>query len=256
MDWRCNIRLVTNLIIIVACVLAISVLLTLCLVPPLDAGIQFGSGRDRICVYQDIHYQGWEQCYSPGDEAVNLDKRNKAISSIRIYGRARLTVYEETNFRGPSVEFSSDVPDLGLRVINGSKPWSDHIQSLRVSSDPPSTGFRRDRDREREEEAPRDGICVYERAEYQGRSQCWGADNEVRDLARAGNWSDKISSIRVFGRTLAVFYRDIDFRGERLTVDHDVPDLAQVSTRGLENWNDQISSQQVEAERGRRRGRR
>ena len=103
---------------------------------------------------------------------------------------------------------------------------------------------------------PRDGICVYERADYQGRSECWNADDEVRDLARVGNWSDKISSIRVFGRTVAVFYRDIDLRGERLRVDHDIPDLAQVSMRGFGTWNDQISSLEVEAVRGRGRGRR
>jgi hypothetical protein len=237
-------------------VLAIVVFLGFCLVPGLDAASQSGRGRDRVCIYQDIQYQGWEQCYSPGDEVANLDKRNNAISSIRIYGRAQLTVYEDTDFRGHSVEFSSDVPDLGLRVIAGSKSWSDHIESLRVSPDSATTVSRRDRDRDRNEEAPGDGICVYERAEYQGRSECWNADNDVRDLTRAGNWSDKISSIRVFGRTQAVFYRDIDLRGEHLTVDHDIPDLAQVSMRGFGNWNDQISSLLVEAERGRRRARR
>ena len=237
-------------------VLVMGVVFSLWLVPRLDAAAQFGRGRDRICVYQDIHYQGWEQCYGPGDEVASLDRHNNAISSIRIYGPARITVYEDTNFRGHSVEFSSDVPDLGLRIISGSKSWSDRIKSLRVSPDSAATAFRRDRDRDRDEEVPRDGICVYERADYQGRSECWNADDEVRDLARVGNWSDKISSIRVFGRTVAVFYRDIDLRGERLMVDHDIPDLAQVSMRGFGTWNDQISSLEVEAVRGRGRGRR
>ena len=105
-------------------VLVMGVFFSLWLVPRLDAAAQFGRGRDRICVYQDIHYQGWEQCYGPGDEVASLDKHNNAISSIRIYGPARITVYEDTNFRGHSVEFSSDVPDLGLpkRAVSAREP--------------------------------------------------------------------------------------------------------------------------------------
>ena len=43
-------------------------------VTPRDAAAQFGRNdrdRDRVCFYQDIHYQGWEKCYFPGDELAD-----------------------------------------------------------------------------------------------------------------------------------------------------------------------------------------
>src|ERR1051326_5787458 len=114
--------------------LALGLLFSVGLAPHSDAASQFGrertNGRDRVCVYQDIQFHGWEQCYNAGDEVNNLGNHGKAISSIRIYGRARVTVFEDTGMRGNSTEFSSDVPDLGLRSVGGSHTWNDRIQSL------------------------------------------------------------------------------------------------------------------------------
>jgi len=254
--------------------IALGLIFGLALAPHVDAAPQFGTGRqqnrDRVCVYKDVHYQGWEQCYNIGDEVASLDRYNNAISSIRIYGRARVTVYDETEFRGRSAEFASDTPDLGLRNLSGSRSWSDHIQSLRVGSEygansprnnppvygggggyPPSNGNSGQRVNE--------GVCVYDRPGYQGREECWTAGSDFSDLARAGNWSDRISSIRVFGGAVAVLYRDIQFRGQSVTVDRDIPDLAQLSGNGFRSWDRQASSLSVEDGRngfpGRGRGR-
>jgi len=224
------------------------------------------NNRDRVCVYQDIGYHGWEQCYKVGDEVASFDRRNNAISSIRVYGRARVTVYEDTEFRGKSAEFTSDVQDLGLRNLSGSKSWSDHIQSMRVGSDygggsnnsrnPPSI-FGRDQSSNRQQLS--EGVCVYDRPDYEGREQCWNVGMDVGDLGRSGNWSDRISSIRVFGGAAVVLYRDINFNGESVTIDRDVPDLDQVTARNFRNWNRQASSLAVEDSRrgfpGRGRGR-
>ena len=119
---------------------ALGALFSLTLAPQLGASPQFGGGRertqnrDRVCVYKDIEYRGAEQCYYPGDEIITLQSQKSTISSIRVYGRARLTVYDETNFRGHSDEFASDVPDLGKRSSGGGHTWNDRIQSLRVDS--------------------------------------------------------------------------------------------------------------------------
>ena len=82
---------------------------------------------------------------------------------------------------------------------------------------------------------------------------------DVGDLGRSGNWSDRISSIRVFGGAAVVLYRDINFNGESVTIDRDVPDLDQVTARNFRNWNRQASSLAVEDSRrgfpGRGRGR-
>jgi len=232
---------------------------TLCWAVPLGAAPQFRQGRertqnwDRVCVYQDIRFQGAEQCYSVGDEISNLGRRNNAISSIRIFGGALVTVYEDTNFRGRSMQFTADVPDLGLRNVGGSRSWSDHIQSLRVSQ--LNSGANRYYGRGSSNRYPDqqgqlgqqvgDGVCVYERPDFQGRSQCWNAGENLSDLARAGNWSDRIASIRVFGRAMAALYRDIGFRGESITVDRDIRDLGR-------SWDRQASSLQIEIDRGNR----
>ena len=227
-------------------------LLTLASAPQFRAAPQFGGrvqGRDRVCVYQDIHYQGWEQCYAPGDEIANLGSLNNAISSIRVFGRARVTAYENTNFRGRSADFDSDVYDLGQRSLSGSRSWSDHVQSLRVTSDedyrtygnyPPVYGGNSNR---YPAQQVSDGICAFDRPNYQGRSQCWNAGDDLSNLA---GWGDRISSIRIFGRASAFVYRDIGFRGESILVDHDIPDLASIQGRGFRNWDNQISSLQIE----------
>jgi peptidase inhibitor family I36 len=118
-------------------VLVLGVVVGLCTVSRVDAAVQFGGGNnraraDQVCVYKDINYQGAEQCYSAGDDINNLGAQSKSISSIRVYGRAPVTVYENTDFRGRSAQFTSDVSDLGQRVMSGNTAWSDHINSLRI----------------------------------------------------------------------------------------------------------------------------
>jgi hypothetical protein len=255
-------------------VLALGVVVGLCAVSRVDGAIQYGRGNDRgrgdqVCVYKDINYQGAEQCYSAGDEINNLGAQNNSISSIRVYGGATVTVYEKSAFSGHSAQFTSDVSDLGRRTMAGNTAWSDHIDSLRIGgvSRPgtPNVGDRRNPDNfpRNQSRQPRDGICVYDRPNYEGRSDCWKQGQNISDLARQGNWNGEISSIRLFGRAVAVVYQDIEYRGESLTVDRDIPDLAAIRGRGRENgngrgrgngrssgnWDHQISSVQVQARR-------
>jgi len=245
--------------------------------PRADAAVQYDRGNDRrgdqICVYKDINYFGAEQCYRGGEEVNNLGAQNNSISSIRVYGRATVTVYEKSAFGGHSAQFTSDVPDLGKRMMAGNTGWSDHIISLRTAGTP----YVADRNvddranagvfRRNQQQQPRDGVCVYDRPNYEGRSQCWNQGESVTDLSKQGNWNGQISSIRMFGgRTVAVVYQDIGFRGESLTVDRDIPDLATIQDRDRGNgngngrsrgnsgrisgnWDRQISSLQVQVQR-------
>jgi hypothetical protein len=202
--------------------------------------------RDRVCFYRDVQFQGWEQCYAPGDELADLGSRRNEISSIRVFGRARVIVFDQRDFDGPSDAFNSDVADLTLRNMGGSRSWNDRIDSFEVES--PGNGRDRGRGRARADRNDRDdrngrngrtGICVYEEADFRGRSQCWEAGQEERNLNRFEGWNDRISSIRVFGRARAAVYRDAQFKGQRLNVDRDIRDL------GAANWDDQISSLEV-----------
>jgi hypothetical protein len=255
-------------------VLALGVVVGLCAVSRVDSAIQYGRGNDRargdqVCVYKDINYHGAEQCYSSGDEINNLGDQGKNISSIRVYGRATVTVYEKKAFSGHSAQFTSDVSDLGRRTMAGNTTWSDHIDSLRIGgvSGPgtPNVGDRRNPGNfpRNQPQQPRDGICVYDRPNYEGRSDCWKQGQNISDLARQGNWDRQISSIRLFGRAVAVIYQDTGYRGESLTVDGDIPDLAEIRAGGTENgngrdrgngrsfgnWDHHISSLQVQAQR-------
>jgi hypothetical protein len=211
---------------------AAAVLIALSLAPSIDAAQRRVRDRDRVCVYQDIHYRGWEQCYVPGDEVIDLRDRRNSISSIRMFGRARLVIYDNSQFRGQSMEITSDVPDLDLRSITDSRTWNDRIDSLRIASDfPPPT---------------RTGsVCVFEHAYFRGRTECFDSGVEIRELRRNGDWNDRISSIQIVGNARAIFYENIGFQGEQLVVDRDIPDLAILRLRDGVNWNDQASSVEV-----------
>jgi hypothetical protein len=193
---------------------------------------------DRVCFYRDVEYQGPSWCYRPGDELADLRDRGGEISSIRIYGRARVIVYDMDEFMGASDEFDMDVPDLRLRALEGRRNWNDRIDSFQVLAfNRRGRGFGRG-DRDEDRGPARDRICVYEDINYRGRSQCWNADEEERNLNGIG-WNDRISSIRVYGRARVEVYRDANYRGQRMRLERDAPDL------GAINWSDQISSFQV-----------
>ncbi len=198
---------------------------------------------DRVCFFRDVEYQGPSWCYRPGDELADLRNQGNEISSIRVFGRARVIVYDDEEFMGAADEFDRDVPDLRLRALEGRRNWNDRIDSFQVRGTRPARrGLREQRAQrprgDRDNRPARDRICVYEDINYGGRSQCWNADDEERNLSGAG-WNDRISSIRVFGRARIELYRDADYRGQRLRLDRDASDL------GAMNWSDQISSFQV-----------
>jgi hypothetical protein len=145
---------------------------------------------------------------------------------------------------GASDEFDRDIPDLRLRVMEGRRDWNDRIDSFQVESGAgrrrggfPGLG-RRDPD-DRNDRSSRDRICVYEEAGYRGRSQCWDVGEEERNLGRTNGWNDRINSVRVFGRARVDLYREADYRGQRLRIERDTPDLRAM------NWGDQISSFEV-----------
>jgi len=242
--------------------IAVGILFGVVVAPRLGAEPQFnrGQGRDRVCFYQDVQYRGWEQCYSAGDEVNSLGDRKAQASSLRIFGRIHVTVYDKTGFAGRSDDFTSDVPDLGRRSAGDGHTWNDRISSVRIGSDSYDAPVYRggnggSRFPDQSNQRIDDGVCVYERPNFEGRSQCWRSGADLRDLGRAGNWSDRISSIRVFGRAVAVLYRDINFRGESVLVDNDISDLARLQGRFVRNWNHQISSLQIEERRGNGRAR-
>lgn len=83
--------------------------------------------RDGACFYQDANYAGDYFCVRGGDEYRSVPNGlNDGISSIRIFGRAEVTVYQHDRFKGRSKRFDEDVRNLRR------EGWNDRISSLRV----------------------------------------------------------------------------------------------------------------------------
>jgi len=236
--------------------LILGLILILGLAIPGAAQFSRSNNADRVCVYRDNNYNGREQCYYPGDEISDI--RGAEISSIRIDGRAAVVVYEDRDFRGSTMEFRSNTPDLAQVSMSGSRAWNDRVGSLRIISSSNSGRYdSRNDDYGRygypstNEQASLDTVCIYEDPNYRGRSQCWSAGAAIPDLS---GWSDRISSIRV-GAARVMVFRDIRYQGDRLIIDRDIPNLSQLGLRNAASWNDQISSMQIQADRNNGQGR-
>src|ERR1051325_176970 len=168
-------------------------------------------------------------------------------------------LYEDRHFKGRMMEFSGDMPDLDRVALSKSKTWHDNVGSLRVV--PEYAYYERERIyqlpsdehdriyqlpsdevvilRSKPSGIPNEGFCVFDKPHFEGRSQCWSGNTDISDLS-FGDWKDKISSIRVFGHSRIVGYKDSDFRGDRIIIDHDVSNLGDVPMRNAGNWNDEI----------------
>jgi hypothetical protein len=206
---------------------------------------------DRVCIYNYDNFHGHEQCFRPGEEVSDL--KHADVESVRVYGHAHAMLYEDRDFRGHMMEFSANIPNMKRVPLTGSREFHDHVGSLRVTSEyaynsgkfyEPEYRYGRFKPYPAPETIDQ-GVCVYDRPGYEGRGQCWTSGTDIPDL-NSRDWGDRISSIRVFGHGRLLGFRDPGFRGERVVVDHDVPDLSDYPMRVSGNWNHEISSLQVQ----------
>jgi len=225
-------------------VIALLAGLTLAAIAPREAAAQDGRGREQVCIYEHADYGGTEECLEVGQNLPNLGGFGNRISSVRIRGRAEITLFEHHNFQGRQIVIDSDVSDLRRFGF-----WNDEADSLRVTG----AGFRNRREPQRSFGGGgfgggggrgEDRVCFYEHSNFRGRSECWDSGDDVGDL-RAGGWNDKISSVRTFGRTRVALFEDINFGGQRLVIERDVADLSQLVGDGRFGWNDRVSSFRV-----------
>jgi hypothetical protein len=95
------------------------------------ATAQFSGGgptpSEGACFYRDANYRGQYFCVAAGDDVSTMPSgANDRVSSIRIFGRAEVTVFEGARFRGESLRFDSNVRDLE------SEDFNDAISSIQV----------------------------------------------------------------------------------------------------------------------------
>lgn len=194
--------------------------------------------RNGVCFYDDIDYGGDYFCASI-NETNGLIQMNDRISSIRVFGNAEVTVYQDRNFSGRSETITGNVSDLR------SGGWNDIITAFRVQTQqsrqgawPGQQGAPTWANRWGRPATPANGACFYENANFQGQYFCSRQGESVEMVPEGTN--DRISSIRLFGNAAIAVYRDRDFRGTSQVLDVSEPDLRE------SGWNDTISSYQIE----------
>ncbi|HXT68140.1 MAG TPA: peptidase inhibitor family I36 protein [Vicinamibacterales bacterium] len=183
--------------------------------------------RTGVCFYADINYGGRYFCTNTNTEDP-LVEMNDGISSIRVFGNAEVTVYQDRDFQGRSQTFVSDVNDL--RRDN----WNDTISSVRVQPQGGAGGWA---NRWGRPATPANGACFYDNVNFTGQYFCSRQGESVQMVPEGTN--DRISSIRLFGNAELVVYRDRDFGGVSEWFDVSEPDLRE------SGWNDTISSYQI-----------
>jgi hypothetical protein len=83
--------------------------------------------RDGVCFYEDAEYRGDYFCVNAGDSISSMPPgMNDRISSIKIFGRAEVTVFKDIRYEGKSTRFGRDVRNLG------DEGWNDKVSSLEV----------------------------------------------------------------------------------------------------------------------------
>jgi hypothetical protein len=89
---------------------------------------------------------------------------------------------------------------------------------------------------------PRDGVCFYKDPNFNGDYFCARSGDSLTSVPDGMN--DRISSIRIFGRTEVTVFKDIRFAGRSSRFDSDIRNLKD------EGWNDLISSIRVRSASG------
>ncbi len=134
--------------------------------------------RDGACFYEDAGFRGDYFCVRAGDRVRSMPPgMNDRISSIRIFGRASVTVYQDVYYEGRSRRFWEDVRNL--RDFD----WNDKISSVEVRGVPRRDDDDRrrlsDDDRRRFSDDDRRHFSDDDRAPRRGLAR-WEAEEIVR----------------------------------------------------------------------------
>ncbi len=110
------------------------------------------------CFYTDYDFRGEWFCVNAGQDARDLPGFNDRIRSIRVFGRAQVTYFNDGEFRGASGSTDRDISDLRQFPLPDvpNKNWSARISSLRVAGWQGDWGGDRDRDGDRDDRRDRD----------------------------------------------------------------------------------------------------
>jgi hypothetical protein len=93
-------------------------------------------GEDRVCFYEHVDFRGNSECWDAGDEVSDLRVKrwNDQISSVRIFGRTRVVLFEAGNYGGQRLVVEGDIANFTqVPFGDGRSSWNDRVSSFRVS---------------------------------------------------------------------------------------------------------------------------
>jgi hypothetical protein len=87
--------------------------------------------RAGACFYTTAPFRGNHFCVRAGDRLPALPGNfGDNISSIRVFGGARVRIFNDRNFRGGSTMVPGDVADLRQLPFRGGHTWNNRISSI------------------------------------------------------------------------------------------------------------------------------
>ncbi len=225
--------------------------------------------RSGACFFKDADFRGESFCVDAGQRVAQVPEGfSDRISSVRIFGHMEITVYQDRNFGGPSLRLRDDVANLQSYQVSPGHSWNDRISSIAVGGG--GGGGDRDWDRDRDRDRDRDwnqdrdrehgwdrdrdqdqdryrdrrgGACFYKEANFQGERFCVDKGERVDNVPPG--FGDRISSVRIFGRTEVTLYQDTNFGGHSLRLRNDVNNMQSYQVAPGHSWNDRVSSIKV-----------
>lgn len=89
--------------------------------------------RIGTCFFKDGGFQGDRFCVVRGDKLDSLPGNfGDNISSLQLFGGAKVMVFNDREFRGGSQEFRSSIRDLRTQKFRDGHTWNDRISSIIV----------------------------------------------------------------------------------------------------------------------------
>lgn len=91
-------------------------------------------GKGGACFYRGYNFGGDYFCMRLGESRDSLGSYGGTLSSIRVFGGARVIVFNDRNFSGGQDVTNRDVPDLRQWKMSSKPPhtWNNRISSLKV----------------------------------------------------------------------------------------------------------------------------
>ena len=194
-----------------------------------DRGDQYRKGA---CFYRDADFGGEKFCVRADERMAQVPAGfNDRISSVRVFGRTEVTIYQGRDFEGPSFRVRNDVANLQKYQVQPGHSWNDRVSSVEVASLRDAGDW------------DRDGACFFKDENFRGDKFCVQKGDRMQQVPPG--FSDRISSVRIYGRSTAIVYQDSGFRGPSLEIRDDVGNLQSYQVQPGHSWNDRISSIRV-----------